>query len=59
MNVMTLYFIREENKQQRRVKKIPIKKLSKTKKRKMKRLRKIKNVEPSSNEMVVDATTKK
>lgn len=43
MNIMTLYFIREENKQKPKAKKMPIKKMSKTKRRKMKRLRKIKN----------------
>lgn len=44
MNVLTLYFIRDDNKAKAKPKKLPIKKMSKTKKRKMKRLRKIKNL---------------
>ncbi len=43
MNIMTLYFIRDENKMKLKTKKMPVKKMSKTKRRKMKRLRKIKN----------------
>ena len=53
MNILTLYFIREENRQKTKTKKMPVKKMSKTKRRKMKRLRKIKtkkmDVESDSN----------
>jgi hypothetical protein len=43
MNILTLYFIRDESRIKPREKRMPIKKTSKTQKRKMKRLRKIKN----------------
>jgi hypothetical protein len=43
MNILTLYFIRDESRIKPREKRMPIKKTSKTQKRNMKRLRKIKN----------------
>jgi hypothetical protein len=49
MNIMSLYFIREENKQNVSQKKLPLKLMSKTKRRNMKRLRKI-----GANKMKVD-----
>jgi hypothetical protein len=52
MNIMTLYFIRDENKTAKKEKKQPIKKNSKTQKRKLKRLRKI-----NQNKMQVDSET--
>lgn len=52
MNILTLYFIREENKHKIRTKKMPIKKMSKTQRRKFKRLRKIK--QKTGDQMVVD-----
>jgi hypothetical protein len=41
MNVLTLNFIREDNQLKKKTKKMPEKKMSKTKKRDIKRLRKI------------------
>jgi len=56
MNVLTLYFIRDESKLKKPTKKMPIKKASKTQKRKIKRLRKIKT---KSEKMQVDSETNK
>jgi len=50
MNIMTLNFIKEDGESNKPTKKMPIKKMSKTKKRQIKRLRKIKN-----NKMDVDS----
>ena len=50
MNIMTLYFIRDDNKTVKKEKKLPIKKSTKTQRRKLKRLRKIKE-----NKMIVDS----
>ena len=52
MNILTLYFIRDENKLKPKQKRMPVKKTSKTQKRKMKRLRKIKNKMPVDSEAV-------
>lgn len=57
MNVMTLYFIREDNQTKKKTKKMPIKKMSKTQRRKMKRLRKIKVTD--TNKMDVEAVKPK
>lgn len=60
MNVLTLYFIRDENKLKKSSKKMPIKKASKTQKRKIKRIRKIKNkAENDTTKMQVDIETNK
>lgn len=53
MNVLTLYFIRDENKLGKKAKKMPIKKMSKTRRRKLKTLRK------KANKMDVEVNTKK
>jgi hypothetical protein len=45
MNVLTLHFIREENKGSKKAKMMPHKKMSKTKRRKLKRIHKIKKAE--------------
>jgi len=58
MNIMTLYFIRDENKQKLKAKKMPVKKMSKTKRRKMKRLRKIKNKMDVDGEVGVNKNVK-
>ena len=58
MNIMTLYFIRDENKQKLKTKKMPVKKMSKTTRRKMKRLRKIKNKMDVDGEVVVNKNVK-
>ena len=42
MNIMTLNFIKEDEEANRPKKKMPVKKMSKTKKRQIKRMRKIK-----------------
>lgn len=52
MNVLTLYFIRDDNKLNQKEKKKPIKKMSKTQRRKTKRIRKIKTKDDSK--MVVE-----
>ena len=57
MNVMTLYFIRDDNKVKKGEKRMPIKKTSKTQKRKLRRLRKIKK-ENEPNAMIVDIECK-